>query len=417
MTALIAVLAACGLIVSLTNHFQISGMEKKIEAKATDARKFAGTLVAQKLFRDAASYLEGHLEKNPVAPEERESILLYLAGIYQENLSDHEKAMATYLRLLHEFPATRYRADAERRIVECKEKLGRRFEALNDMAALSERERESAKKPSAAAGTGEVAVTVARIGEETMTMKDFAYEVDSLFQKSLPEGIDRRETKIRLLKDIIAQKVLKKVATMKRIDMNPDIIKKAEAARTQLLIQKLLQDEVASKVTVDEMSMRLYYDAHRSEMTLPDTYRFSYIETADATEAVNIARESDAKRFFEKSPKEAQPGTLHEVSAAIGADLSVITSEIALAKPGEIVKAAAPSANGMIVLKLSEVKRGELVPFESVKERIRHGLLEKKREEEIQSFIMKCFADLNVVIYEEAFREAVSADTKEVRSK
>jgi len=68
-------------------------------------------------------------------------------------------------------------------------------------------------------------------------------------------------------------------------------------------------------------------------------------------------------------------------------------------------------------LKLTDLRRGELVPFDSVKERIRQVLLSKKRDEEIQNFVMKCFADLNVVIYEEAFREAVANDTKEVRVK
>jgi len=333
---LIVILAAAGFAVSLLNHFQIAKMDSRIEAKATDARKFAGTLVAQKLFREAALFIEGHLEKNLVAPEEREATLLFLANIYHEHLSDYEKAMSAYLRLLYEFPATRYKADAERRIVECKEKLGRRFEAINDMAAISERERDAARSVQGKLGSAEVNITVAKIGEEAMTMKDFAYEVDSLFQKNLPEGIDKKETRIKLLKEIIAQKVLKKVAVTKRIDMNPDIIKKAEAARAQLLIQKLLQDEVASKVTVDDMSLRLYYDANRSEMTMPDTFKFSYIEMRDETAAVEIARNADAKKFFEGSPKDSPQATLQEISAAIGADLATITSEIALAKPGEM---------------------------------------------------------------------------------
>ncbi len=381
------------------------------EAKATDARKFAGTLAAQKLHREAASFLERHLSENLVRPEEREATLLYLANMYLDGVGDIEKAMAAYMRLLHEYPATKFAGDAGRRIIECKERLGRRLEAMTDMAGLDGREKNSVPaRP--APSTAENSVVVAKIGDEKMTMSDFARYADELSARGVSFNFEKKDDKIRVLKEVVAQEVLKRIAAMKRIDIDAEVLKKIDAARTQLMIQKLLETEVISKVAVDEMSTRLYYDAHREEMRKPDSIKLSYIEVPGETEAVAITSgAAGAQAFSSRSPKQTAAGGIMEISAEVGADLTAVTSEIALANNGDILKkyVRKPGSDSFLVFRREHYIKGESYPFEAVKDAISRNLLAKKREEEIQNYILKNFGGMSVVLYEEAFKEAAAA--------
>ncbi|HNY10504.1 MAG TPA: peptidylprolyl isomerase [Candidatus Wallbacteria bacterium] len=413
----VAVIAALTMILSFFNLMESRKLSSGYEAKATDARKFAGTLAAQKLYHEAASFLERHLTENLVRPEEREATLLYLANIYLDNVGDIEKAMATYMRLLHEYPATKFAGDAGRRIIECKERLGRRLEAMTDMAAAGEAEK-NLKKPAAAPSTSENSVVVAKIGDDKMTMSDFVRYADELSARGISFNFEKKDDKIKILKEVVAQEVLKRIAAMKRIDIDADVLKKIEAARTQLMIQKLLETDVISKVSVDDMSVKLYYEAHRDEMRKPDSIKLSYVEVNGETDAVAIISGSGAQAFSSRSPKQTASGGIMDLSAEIGVDITALTSEIALANNGDIIKkyVKRPGADSFLVFRREHFIKGEAYPFEAVKEAVSRNLLAKKREDEIQNYILKNFGGMNVVLYEDAFREAARA-TDEVNVK
>lgn len=403
--SLIAVLAAC-----VYNAVQINNLEERAELKVKGAREFAGKLAAQKLYLEAAAHIEKYLGDNLVAPAEVESTLIYLADLYFEHIGNYEKAMAFYLKALFMFPATKYKNDIERRVIECKDRLGRRLEAANDLDAINAAEKAvQQNKTAAAPSTVENSVVVARIGETSITMADYLSELDSLFAESQVD-ISKPENRARLLKEVIVRKVLGKIARSKRLDSDSQISRQLNLVREKLMIDKLLNEEVFSKTEVDEMSMKLYYDAHKNEMRTPDKYKFEFIGLADKTEAVAISSGGDANKFSSYASRQTQFAPLDEISAAVEADLSAITGEISASRPGEIVKAPAVKPDGtFVVLKLSNFIKGDILPYESVKQAVKNALTAQKRENDLQNYIMKNFAELNVVVYDDVFKRESGA--------
>jgi peptidylprolyl isomerase len=246
---------------------------------------------------------------------------------------------------------------------------------------------------------------VAKIGDASITMADYLGELDSLFAGSGAD-ISKPENRVRLLKEVIIRKVMLKIARAKRFDGDPQILKNINAAKDKMMIDKLLNEEVFSKTAVDDMSMKLYYDAHKNEMRTPDKYKFDYITLTDRTEAVAIASSGDAAKFASYASLQTTFSPLGEIAASMEADLFSLTSEIALARPGDIVKVPAARGDGTFaVMKLTNFIAGDILPFESVKDGIKQGLTAQKRENDLQNYVMKNFAEMNVVIFEDAFKK------------
>ncbi len=389
---------------ALYNTYKIDALQKRAEIKVENAREFAAKLVSQKLYHEAAEYIANYLKNELVSPVEVESASIYLADLYFEHIHDYEKAMALYLKVLFKFPATGYKNDIQRRIIECKDRLGRRLEAANDLENIQAISKKSA---AAAASTAENSITVAKIGDIAITMSDYLNELDSLFARSNID-LSNPDNRKKLLKEVIVRKVLLKLAGSRRLDTDSGILKRTSAAREQMMIEKLLEDEVFSKTSVDEMSLKLYYDANKNEMRTPD--KFDYVVLKDDTVAVSIISSDSGPSIFSSYASHQTPfATLEEISAAIEIDLNEATSEISAASPGVIVKKIFKKTDGSLaVFKLTNFIKGDMLPFDSVKENIRALLTTRKRETDLQNYIMKNFAELNVIIFDDVFkRESV----------
>lgn len=413
---LIIVLIILAVLVGALNYYKISAYEGRVEKKVENAREVAGLLASEKLYSEAAAYIESYLKQQYPSPSELEPTMMYLADLYMDNINDYEKAMANYLKLLHKFPDTKYKNDVQRRIIECKSRLGRRLEAMHDLENYKAKNSPGASSTKSSA-TSENEVVVAKIGSEKITMREYLGSLDETLKGA---GVDVAdvEQRIKLLKTIIVKKVLKKIAISNRFDSDREILKIVENEKERLMIEKLLERDVTSKVEVDEMAMKLYYDAHKNQMRTEDRYKFEYVEISNETEAASISSTADSKRFASLSPRETPFSNLMEISGRLSANLFEATSEISAAAQGEIVKKyIASSAGNFIVLRLMNLIKGEIIPFEKVKDEIRRALTAQKREDEVQNYIMKNFAEMNVVIYEDVFLRESAKDTSEAKIK
>jgi len=413
---LIIVLIILAVLVGALNYYKISAYEGRVEKKVENAREVAGLLASEKLYSEAAAYIESYLKQQYPSPSELEPTMMYLADLYMDNINDYEKAMANYLKLLHKFPDTKYKNDVQRRIIECKSRLGRRLEAMHDLENYKAKNSPGASSAKSSA-TSENEVVVAKIGSEKITMREYLGSLDETLKGA---GVDVAdvEQRIKLLKTIIVKKVLKKIAISNRFDSDREILKIVENEKERLMIEKLLERDVTSKVEVDEMAMKLYYDAHKNQMRTEDRYKFEYVEISNETEAASISSTADSKRFASLSPRETPFSNLMEISGRLSANLFEATSEISAAAQGEIVKKyIASSAGNFIVLRLMNLIKGEIIPFEKVKDEIRRALTAQKREDEVQNYIMKNFAEMNVVIYEDVFLRESAKDTSEAKIK
>jgi parvulin-like peptidyl-prolyl isomerase len=181
-------------------------------------------------------------------------------------------------------------------------------------------------------------------------------------------------------------------------------------------IQKLIESDIAPKVSVTEEAVRKFYDENSDQMRQPDRLRVRHILKQVAPEASPEVREA-ARAALEKIREQATSGTDFAAlarehsedpgSAANGGELTI--------GPGETVpefeQAAFTLAPGGIspvietqfgfhVIELQEKIAGQLVPYEQVQPRIQQFLQQREVQEQIQGAveILKKSAEVEVLI-------------------
>lgn len=168
-------------------------------------------------------------------------------------------------------------------------------------------------------------------------------------------------------------------------DKNISYAKWVEDIRKNLLIQKLLKREILQKITISEKEMKDYYEANRSEFTLPERAKISHIIISDESEARKVYEEIQSGADFNEKAKEHSLG----VDSQSGGQMGIFSpgqlpdafdKSIFKLKPGQysdVVK----TPYGYHLFKVEENYEATVMTFEESKETIRNTLLKKKEAE------------------------------------
>lgn len=179
----------------------------------------------------------------------------------------------------------------------------------------------------------------------------------------------------------------------------------------QMLMSRVQQDEVGSKLQITEEEARQYYLTHREQFVEPATatLREILIELpADAQNAagVNAAADDEVKRKvsdlraralkgedFTKLVAEASASSTKANGGLIGplnvADLSPTLQEmLQKMKPGEITEPLR-AARGYQILKLETLKTSAPQPFESVRDLVADRVHDTRQRAEFQRFLTR----------------------------
>lgn len=179
-----------------------------------------------------------------------------------------------------------------------------------------------------------------------------------------------------------------------------------------MLIQRVQQDEVGSKLQITEEEARQYYLAHRAAFAQPAsvTLREILVEVPVATQqgvaGVNVGADEDAKKLAEAVRARLLAGedfakVAAEVSAApskanaglIGplnvAELSPALQElVGKLKPGDVTEPLRV-AKGYQLLKLDTLKPAAIPEFESVRDLVADRVHEERQRTEVRKFLTR----------------------------
>jgi peptidyl-prolyl cis-trans isomerase SurA len=174
-----------------------------------------------------------------------------------------------------------------------------------------------------------------------------------------------------------------------------------------MVIQRVQQSEVMSKIALTDEEARTYYDAHLKDFTSPSSIVLREIlvpvpqtnaadDEAGRLKAAAIRRRLAEGEDFDKLAVEASGGTATS-SATIGPisvddlapDLRAIFDKL---KPGEATDPLR-SPRGYEIYKLESRSEVKVVPFEEAKEKISEQVVTGKREQELDKYIEKLRAD------------------------
>lgn len=170
--------------------------------------------------------------------------------------------------------------------------------------------------------------------------------------------------------------------------------------RDELLLMRVVAQEVRGNVMVGTSELKRYYDRHRDRFALPEEYLLSQIfvqrrspeETADALTKARRAMDElkrgekfeDVALQYSDAPNAVQGGRLGLVRQ--GELLPAIERAIAPLVPGGISDII-ESADGFHIIRLDDKKPKEFRSFEQVRYEIQGLVFEQKNEDMFQSWL------------------------------
>jgi tetratricopeptide (TPR) repeat protein len=230
---------------------------------AERVREFAGVLYNRELYKPAIAEYERYLRDYPVEEREQASISYTIGNIYFDRLHDYESALSYFLRVQELYPKSDLAPEAGKRIVECLERLQRSADAQQALeeSTFLDTAQVTKKRP------GEV---VAKIGMREVTTGDLDYEMKRL-PPYIQEQIKDKSKRLEFLRQYIATELLYDTAKRKGLEKNTEVVEAAFQAKKNLMVQKLLEEEIASKVNYNESDLDLYFRANSSKYTKTDS--------------------------------------------------------------------------------------------------------------------------------------------------
>jgi len=167
---------------------------------------------------------------------------------------------------------------------------------------------------------------------------------------------------------------------------------KSNAIRSRVLAQVLSAD-----IHLTEKNIRDYYDTHKDDFR-EETYRLKQIfisgkssdpqkKALDAKVRLNSGEPFEAvAKLFSEDPSAKEGGDIGQIK---GDELiPAIREALRTIKPGshtDIIE----TPYGLLILKLEEVIKGDMMPFDSVKERVHETIIRLESERRYQDYIKK----------------------------
>jgi peptidyl-prolyl cis-trans isomerase C len=263
---------------------------------------------------------------------------------------------------------------------------------------------------------------LARVGGAVVTADDLqesARAVSPLDREMSALPPDQRKRK--LFDDLVQNAAGVQEARRRGLERDPQIVKAYE----KLLLNRLLSDEIYSKVTPDhvpEDQVQLYYNEHIAEFKNEDEVRVSSIFTRDeaaAKKATALAKAAWNRKDFAEDRRGFRElvRMYREVTAGPARDRSgdltffdrnstryppeMVAAAFTLKEVGEV---AGPikTENGYYVIKLVEQRAAATRPLDDVKTMIRQRLVRQVRERRVQELLTGLMKNMKVEIDEKA---------------
>ena len=195
-------------------------------------------------------------------------------------------------------------------------------------------------------------------------------------------------------------------AALKQENMTKDDLRRQ--MERQILIQRVRQVEVLSKVSTTDEEARKYYEAHLNEFTSPAsvTLREILVAVPNDGKALNVGRDEAAKAKAEQlraraasgenfmklaeeasdAPSKANAGLLGPISLAdLSADLRKIVEPM---KSGDLTQAIR-TPRGYQVFKVESITTSQTMPYEQVADQIKDRVGTAKSRDEFEKYLAK----------------------------
>jgi tetratricopeptide (TPR) repeat protein len=255
ISIVLLILAVMILLVSVLIYGQ---MRKMGEQKADFAQQqdLAAELEESKLYAQAVAEYERLLDMGGFNREKQANINYIIGSIYLNDLNDYENAAARFIRAKLLNPESELKDRINKSLVICFERMGRSLEAQRQLEISTDLDQNQQGQ--------EGGVVVAKIRDREITMGELENEIEKL-PPSVQSQFKGKEGKLKFLQNYIGSELLYHTALRRGLDKDKDVREGILQFEKQVMINKLLAEEIPQDVEIGENDIKLYFDAHKDE--------------------------------------------------------------------------------------------------------------------------------------------------------
>ncbi len=242
------------LIVSALVYLQVRGMAES-RLGFSQQQDLAAELVDSKLYTQAVAEYERLLNLGGLDKKRQSNINYIIGNIYLNHLHDYENASARFIRAKLLYPEGELKDKINKSLVICFERMGRSLEAQKQLERSTDLNQTKKKKGGA---------IVARIGDREITMTELEDRIEKL-PPSVQAQFKDKESKLKFLQSYVGSELLFHTALRRGLDKDKDVAEGIFQFKKQMMINKLLSEEIPQDIEISESEIKLYYDAHKEE--------------------------------------------------------------------------------------------------------------------------------------------------------
>jgi tetratricopeptide (TPR) repeat protein len=243
------------IVISILVYLRLGSLTQA-KLDVTQQQDFASELVDNKLYSQAIAEYDKLLDWGKLDQTKQANINYIVGSIYLDYLGDYENAAARFVKAKFLNPGSELKDKINKNLVICFERMGRSLEAQKQLEQSTNLSQTETQKKGG--------VVVARIGDREITMTDLENEIEKL-PPSVQTQFKDKKGKLRFLQQYIGAELLYDTALRRGLDKDKDVIEGAFQMKKQLMINKLLTEEIPQDIQTSESEIKLYYDAHKED--------------------------------------------------------------------------------------------------------------------------------------------------------
>jgi hypothetical protein len=235
---------------------------------------------------------------------------------------------------------------------------------------------------------------VLKINDKAFTAADVEREILQEFRNApsqVQQFLASKDGQKQFLERLVRRELLLQEAERRKIGERPEVADPVTNLRRDLMTRSLLQEEIGSKVTVEEKDVQDYFAAHADEFS-GEAIRARHILVRTEDEAKQVLERLGKNERFEDL---ARALSQDSATAAKGGDLDYLKREqlfpeFARAafelKVGEM-SGVVRTPFGYHIIKVVDRKKGKPLSYEQVKDQLHRRLLEERRTQRFQQWM------------------------------
>ncbi|KPL00485.1 MAG: hypothetical protein AMJ91_04560 [candidate division Zixibacteria bacterium SM23_73_3] len=216
----------------------------------------AAELEDSKLYAQAVTEYQRLLDLGGLDKKRQANINYILGKIYLNHLNDYQNAAARFIRAKLLDPESELKDKINKGLVICFERMGRSLEAQKQLEKSTDLNQTRTEK-----GGGAI---VARIGDREITMTELEEQIERL-PPSVQTEFKDKESKLKFLQSYVGSELLYHTALRRGLDKDKDVEEGIFQFRKQMMINRLLSEEIPQDIEISESEIKLYYDAHKEQ--------------------------------------------------------------------------------------------------------------------------------------------------------